>query len=238
MRGNNTVSAPDTGGAPVTEPAGDAKPTPEQARKAAAARRHLVRSLVLELALPLAGYYVLLAVGLNQWAALTVGSLLALPWLVVGMVRKRRAEVMPLFTLSLLIVGALMSLITGDPRVLLIRDSWLFGALALWVLGSLATRRPFMLTASHSLVAAKIGEDGAREWAARWGHDAEFRHHLRVLTAVWGAGFALDAGIRVTFACTLPIGSVPLVNTLQWLVVLGGLLLFHTWYVTRHGLKV
>ncbi|WP_197084569.1 VC0807 family protein [Saccharothrix sp. ST-888] len=213
-------------------------PTPEQKRKAAAGRRQLIRSLVLELALPLGGYYLLHGLGMSQWAALAISSLLVVPWLVFGMVKLRRVEAMPVFTLILLFVGALMSMVTGDPRTLLIRDSWLIGVLGLWVLGTLATDKPFMLTAARSIVAAKIGEDGAREWTGRWNHEPEFRRHIRLLTAVWGAGFTLDAGVRVVLACTLPVDAVPLVSSLQWLAVLGALFAFHYQYVTRHGLKV
>ncbi|RKT20232.1 hypothetical protein BX285_4718 [Streptomyces sp. 1114.5] len=210
----------------------------QKAHKSRAAKRALVKSLVFELALPLGGFYVLQGVGLSQWAALLVSSLLLVPWLVLGMVRSRRIEVMPVFTLLMIVVGALMSMVSGSPRVLLVRDSWVFGVLGIWVLGTLATQRPFMLTAARSIVAAKIGEAGAQEWVGRWDHDAAFRRHLRTLTAVWGLGFAVDAVIRVVLASTLPVDLVPLVNSLQWLAVLGGLFAFHFWYVTRHGLKV
>ncbi|MDH6123889.1 VC0807 family protein [Kitasatospora sp. GP82] len=221
---------------PATAPA--SAPAPAPAPNTAAARRQLIRSLVFELAIPLGGYYLLHGLGMSQWAALLVSSLLVVPWIVYGTVKLRRVEVMAVFTLTLLVIGVLMSMVTGDPRTLLVRDSWLFGVLGLWVLGTLATRRPFMLTAGRSVVATKIGEAGAQEWAERWTHDPEFRRHIRVVTAVWGAGFTLDAGIRVVLACTLPVDSVPLVSSLQWLVVLGGLFLFHFRYITRHGLKV
>ncbi|WP_051830335.1 VC0807 family protein [Streptomyces novaecaesareae] len=211
---------------------------PSTQQKSRAAKRALAKSLVLELALPLGGFYLLTGMGLSQWAALLISSLLLVPWLVLGMVRSRRIEVMPVFTLLMIVVGALMSMVSGSPRVLLVRDSWVFGVLGIWVLGTLATQRPFMLTAARSIVAAKIGEAGAEEWVGRWHHDATFRRHLRTLTAVWGLGFAVDAGIRVVLASTLPVDLVPLVNSLQWLAVLGGLFGFHFWYVTRHGLKV
>ncbi|MEU8921987.1 VC0807 family protein [Kitasatospora sp. NPDC048545] len=225
-------------GAGTGAEAGGQGAVPGADRKAGAAKRALVKSLVFELALPLGGFYLLHGLGLSQWAALLISGLLLVPWLVLGMVRSRRVEVMPVFTLLMVALGALMSMVSGSPRVLLVRDSWVFGVLGLWVLGTLATRRPFMLTAARSIVAAKLGEAGAEEWVGRWDHDAVFRRHLRLLTAVWGLGFAVDAGIRVTLACTLPVDAVPLVNSLQWLVVLGGLFGFHFWYVNRHGLKV
>ncbi|MFF7634678.1 VC0807 family protein [Kitasatospora sp. NPDC008050] len=226
--------------ATAAEAAPDAGPSaaPDAAQKARAAKRQLTKSLVFELALPLGGYYVLHGVGLGQWASLLISSLLLVPWLVLGMVRSRRVEVMPVFTLLLIVLGALMSMVSGSPRVLLVRDSWVFGVLGLWILGTLATQRPFMLTASRSIVATKIGEAGAEEWTGRWAYDATFRHHLRTLTTVWGLGFTVDAGIRVALAYTLPVDLVPLVSTLQWLVVLGGLFGFHIFYVNRNGLKV
>jgi hypothetical protein len=214
-------------------------PTPRTDReKTAALRRHLFRQLMLELVVPLAGYYALRAMGASQWLALAMGSLLVVPWIVFGMVRNRRLDGMAMFTLTLMLAGAVMSLVTGDPRVLLVRDSWLGGLVGLWMLGSVPTQRPVMRMAARAIVVVKIGEAGAATWAARWDSDAAFRKHLRVLTAVWGAGFALDAGVRVLLAYTLPLDSVPAVSSAQWLVVLAGLIAFHIRYVGRNGLKV
>jgi hypothetical protein len=103
--------------------------------------------------------------------------------------------------------------------------------------GTLFTQHPFMRTAARTIVIVKVGEEGYRQWDARWDNDSQFRHGLRVLTAVWGLGFTLDAAVRVLLAYTLPIDLVPLVSTLQWLVVLAGLLTFHNACMTRRGLK-
>ncbi|WP_282204192.1 VC0807 family protein [Kitasatospora fiedleri] len=210
--------------------------TPKE--RAARGKRQLLRSVLFELGVPLAAYYVLLGLGAGQWLAITLSGLAALPWVLYGLVRNRRLDPMPVFALVLIAVGALLSAVTGSPRVLLVRDSWVFGVIGLWVLGSLLTRRPFMLGAARTVVAAKIGPVGADAWAGQWEHDPVFRRDLRLLTLVWGCGFALDALVRVAFALTLPIGAVPLVNTLQWLAVLGTLFAFHFWYIKRHGLEV
>ncbi|MBF6330640.1 hypothetical protein [Nocardia transvalensis] len=74
-------------------------------------------------------------------------------------------------------------------------------------------------------------------WDARWDNDSRFRRRLRLLTAVWGTVFVLDGLVRVILAYTLPIDSIPLVSTMQWLVVLGALIAFRNFYISKHGIK-
>ncbi|MEU7638040.1 MULTISPECIES: VC0807 family protein [unclassified Streptomyces] len=223
--------------APQTDTDDEAAAAPAR-RRTAALRRRLVAQLLFELVLPLGSYYGLRAAGAGQWLSMTVGGLLLLPWIAYGIVRQRRVEAMAVFTLSLVVVGTLLSLVTGSPRVLMIRDSWLTAAIGLWVLGTLLTRRPFIMTASRGIVIAKVGEAGLVEWEARWDAEPTFRHHLRLVTAVWGAVFLLDAVLRVVLAYTIPVDSFPLTSTVLWLVMLGGLLGWHNWYITRHGMKL
>ncbi|MEV0281170.1 VC0807 family protein [Streptomyces sp. NPDC050610] len=221
-----------------TGTAADAAAAVPARRRTAALRRRLAAQLFFELALPLGSYYGLRAAGAGQWLSMAVGGLLLLPWIGYGIVRQRRVEAMAVFTLILVVAGALLSLVTGSPRVLMIRDSWLTTAIGFWVLGTLLTRRPFMMTASRGIVIAKVGEAGLVEWEARWDAEPTFRHHLRLITAVWGAGFLLDAVLRVVLAYTIPVDAFPLTSTVLWLVLLGGLFAFHNSYITRHGLKL
>lgn len=207
-------------------------------RRTAALRRRLAAQLLFELVLPLGSYYGLRAAGVGQWLSMVVGGVLLLPWIGYGIVRQRRVEAMAVFTLSLVVVATLLSLITGSPRVLMIRDSWLTAAIGLWLLGTLLTRRPFIMTTSRGIVIAKVGEAGLAVWEARWETEPTFRHHLRLLTAVWGTVFLLDAVLRVVLVYTIPVDAFPLTSTVLWLVLLGGLFAFHNWYITRHGLKL
>ncbi|WP_245984402.1 VC0807 family protein [Streptomyces tateyamensis] len=237
VAGAGAVGTPGSAAA-VPEGGAPAGSQVSEKEKAARAKRMLVQSLLFEAALPIGGFYLLHGIGLNQWLALTLSGLATVPWLVYGFVRRRRVEAMPLFSLLLIAVGTVLSMVTGSPRLLLVRDSWVFGIIGLWVLGSLATQRPFMLSMARTIVSTKIGEAGAAAYVAQWHTDERFRHHMRVLTAFWGAGFALDTVIRVVFAMTLPVNTVPLVNGLQWIAVLGVLIGGHYWYVTKNGLKV
>lgn len=224
-------------GEPAWRPTGTAD-QPTAAQKTAALRRQLIRQLVFELVLPLGGFYALRGTGLSQWLSLVGAAVLALPGIAYTVIRQRKVDMMVFFALSIVLGGALLSLVTGSPRVLLIRDAWIFGVLGVWALATLLTRKPFMLVMARAVVIAKIGAEGARQWEARWDVEPRFRHHVRVVTAVWGLGFLLDAVVRVIFAATLPIDVVPLASTVQWLVVLGLLLTFHIRYITKHNLKV
>ncbi len=203
-----------------------------------ALRRRLAAQLLFELVLPLGSYYGLRAVGVNQWLSMLVGGVLVLPWIGYGIVRRRRVEAMAVFSLSLVVVGTLLTLITGSPRVLMIRDSWTTAAIGLWVLGTLLTRRPFIMTSSRGIIIAKVGEAGLADWEARWDAEPVFRHHLRLVTSVWGAVFLLDSVLRLVLVYTISVDAFPLTSTLLWLALLGGLFTFHNWYLTRHGLKL
>ncbi|MEV4504481.1 VC0807 family protein [Streptomyces klenkii] len=206
-------------------------------QEGASVRRFLLLQLVFDVALPLGSYYGLRALGLSQWWCLTLGTVLCLPWILYGIVKRRKVDVMGLFTLSIIAAATLLSLVTGDPRTLLIRDSWLTAVIGLWVLGTVPTRRPFTLAAMRNVFLAKGGEEAAAGWDARWDTEPAFRRKIRFLTGVWGTVFTLDAGVRVACAATLPVDTVPTVNTVQWLVVLAVLMIFHKQYITRNGLK-
>lgn len=168
--------------------------------------------LLLDVVAPLALFYGLRACGVNQWAALVLSGLIPTAVLVHRLVRERRVETLTLVTLSILVCGTVVGLLTGDPRLLLARESYLTGLLGLWILGTLVTARPFLLQATLPLLPPRT----ARSWNERWQSDPVFRRVVRTMTLAWGAAFLVDAAARVVMAYTLPVDVVP---------VAGGLLL-------------
>ena len=196
-------------------------------QKTAGLRRLLARQLILELAFwpatmaCAAGFF-------SEWLALAVGSVLTAPGSVYGAIRNR-LDVTAAFTLNLMLTGAVVSLVTGDPRC---------------CSSAIAGRRALALDTGHPADSATVhyaqlprGRDrqsrrGRREGMGRQVEPrSDFRRHIRILTAVWGAVFLIDAGVRVALVSSLPVDSVPGISTAQWLVVLGCLLAFHTRYV-------
>lgn len=210
---------------------------PDTSHRLAGLRRHLIISILLDLAVPLAGFYVLRGLGIGALFALLLSGALVLPSVAYSVWQQRTISMLTVFTVSVLVAGALMSLVTGNPRLLLVREAWLFLMVGLWMLGTVPTRRPVVMIMGRSIVIAKVGMDGLARYEARWDAEAAFRRAIRVLSAVWGLVFSLDALVQVAIAEILPVDRVPLVSTVQWLVALGGLLAFHVVYTKRKNLR-
>ncbi|WP_152644955.1 hypothetical protein [Kitasatospora griseola] len=79
----------------------DSTPKQRQAR----GLRQAAESPVFELAIPLAAYRTLLGFGAGQWPAITLSSPAALSWLILGSVRNRRLDAMPVFALAPLLIA-------------------------------------------------------------------------------------------------------------------------------------
>ncbi|MFC5723285.1 VC0807 family protein [Streptomyces gamaensis] len=199
-------------------------------------RRTFLASLAVNVLLPLGLYYVVRAQGWAQWQALLASSALPAAHALLSAVRRRRAEVFDLFVVGLLVVSAAASLVSGDPRVLLIKDAVLPAALAIWLLGSLRFgSRPFTFHFGEQLRDASARQEAERLWDS----SAEFRRALRGLTALWACGQFLDASLTLVEALTLPVDAAPLVGRLQSFALLG-LVAFLTVrrshaFRTRHG---
>ncbi|MFE1592909.1 VC0807 family protein [Nocardia sp. NPDC058705] len=172
--------------------------------------------LFADTALPLAMFYALRAAGVDQWLALVLSGAIPLVLLVYRLVAERRVETRTLFTLSILLCGTAVGLFTGDPRLLVARESYLTGLAGLWMIGTLLAARPFVLSATLSL----MPEATARSWEDSWRDDPTFRRAMRLLTLAWGCAFLIDAGTRLVMAYTLPLDLVPLLSTLLLVAML------------------
>lgn len=217
--------------------------TIDEKRGPDAGMRRLVRANVLtvvfEVVVPMALFYGLRAAGVSQWWALMAGVLVAAPYVLWTIARKRRVDLVALVTLSVLVLSVVLGTLSDDPRALAIREGWvaavggLFGA---WMLVTVVVRRPAQLTLGRAIAEVKRGAEGAAAWAARWDTDARFRRGLRIDTAVWGAVLLVHAVVHVVLAYTLPIDLISLVTTVVWLGTLACLITWHVWYIRKENL--
>ncbi|MYT32987.1 hypothetical protein GTY73_30345 [Streptomyces sp. SID8354] len=131
--------------------------------------------------------------------------------------RQRRADPTAVFVIAAMVLSVLVAMVTGDPRALLARESWITAALGLWILGSLATTRPFLLDVAVKVTPAAMAQRLDRLW-----HTVlVFRRWMQVASGAWGVAFLLDAVARLVMAYTLPIDSVPSLGVVVLVVLLG-----------------
>ncbi|MBM0275910.1 VC0807 family protein [Micromonospora tarensis] len=206
-------------------------------RAGRSARRALVGRVVVDAVLPLVGYYALRAVGADVLAATLAAGAVPAAHAAVVAVRSRRVDVAGLVVVSLFVVGGALSVVTGNARLLYVKDGWLTGLLGAWVLLSLVMKRPFMLHLGTAIATAKVGDVGAAAWQQRWVDDAVFRHRLRLVSVVVGVVLMLDAVVRVAIASVIDLDEVATVTNVQYVVMLAGLLSWFFWYTARYGLR-
>lgn len=179
-------------------------------------RTELITMFVFDIGVPLGLFYGLRLAGVNQWLALLVSGASPLLRIAYRLVTTRRIEGMALLALAIMVCGTAVGLLTGDPRLLLARESYITALLGLGMLATLLGRRPFVLSAMLQL----LPEPTARSWRHSWAHDPPFRRVMRLITAAWGGAFLIDALARVVMAYTLPVDIVPVLSIALLLVML------------------
>lgn len=158
--------------------------------------RSLLPILLIDLVLPVGGYYLLRELGVDEWVALAAGGAVSGLVLVVGLVRSRRVDGAAAFMLGLFAFGLATSFLTGDARFLIAKDSLISLVLGLVFLGSLAARRPLVLV----LVAKTAPAVGQR-----YEESPAVRRTVRFATLLWGAGLLVEAALRVLLVYALPV---------------------------------
>lgn len=153
-------------------------------------------------------FYGLRALGVDQWWALILSGIVPIVRLGIGLVHHQRIEGPGLFTLSLLVVGTLVGLLTGDPRLLVARESYLTAVAGIWILATLLMAKPFMFTVTLPL----LPPETRQQWHDNWQSSRQFRRVLRLMTVGWGLAFVIDAAARVVLAYTIPLDLVPVIG--------------------------
>lgn len=156
--------------------------------------------LAWDVGLPLVGYYGTHALGASDWTALLVATGLAGLRLLWVFVRSRRVTWFGAVMLAVFGIGLVLAVVGGDPRFLLLKDSFTTGGVGVVFLLSLLAARPLTFAALQSWQPVK-----AAELDALWDGAPGVRRVFRVSAVVWGVGLLLEAGLRVPLIQVLPI---------------------------------
>ncbi|MGW3289371.1 VC0807 family protein [Streptomyces sp. NPDC001002] len=180
--------------------------------------------LIVDVAVPLGSYYLFKdAFGMSTFAALawsSVGPALRTVW---SLVREWRTNGLAGLILVVNVVSLVLSFVSGDPRLMLAKDSAVSSTIGIGILVSVALGRP-MMTAGMKPFLIKGDEAKEAAWrrlvSGRAAASADFLRKERLFSVVWGVALLAECVARVVGAYTIPV------DTMVWLgtVVMAGVM--------------
>lgn len=163
--------------------------------------RGLLPTLVFDIVAPLVTYYALRGAGLGVVAAYLLSGVWPVAKVLVGIAAKRRVDVFGLIVIMFIVFGVAIALVSGDPRVVVARDSLLTGGFGVALLVSLLFPRPLLFYVGRTF-ATDGSEAGMARWDGLWQYPS-FRRSQIQITAMWGIAYTLEAVARVVMVYTM-----------------------------------
>jgi hypothetical protein len=190
--------------------------------------------LLLDVAVPLGSYYLFKgAFGMSTFVALAWSSVVPAGRTLWSAVRERTLNGLAGLILVVNVVGLVLSFVSGDPRLMLAKDSGVSSTVGIGILVSVALGRPMMTAGLKPFL---VKGDAVKE--AAWERlesgvataSADFRRRERAFSIVWGVVLLAECVLRVVGAYTVPVdtmvwlGSVVMVVAIGMGIVVGGAL--------------
>jgi hypothetical protein len=156
--------------------------------------RSIAMIAIFDIGGPLLAYHLLQSNGVGTVPALVLSGVLPAIGVIIGIIRHRRVDAVGVLVLAGIVVGAVLGLVSHNPKLVLDEGSVSTGVFGLICLGSLATDKPMM----YRFALEFMGPDTerGREFAGLRQYK-EFRRAFVVITVVWGAAYLVEAAVRV-----------------------------------------
>lgn len=173
------------------------------------------KPLLIDVAVPLGSYYLFKdAFGMSTFAALAWSSVVPAVRTVWGLVKERTTNALAGLILVVNVVSLLLTFVSGDPRLMLAKDSAVSSTIAIGILVSVALGKPMMTAGMKPFL---VKGDAAKE--AAWERlvsgsaagSAAFRSKERAFSVVWGLVLFAECVVRAVGAYTIPV------DTMVWL---------------------
>lgn len=189
--------------------------------------RTMLRGLAWDIGLPVGVYYLLHLLGASDWVALLASTLVAGARIVTSAVRQRALNPFALVMLLVFGIGLALTFVSGDPRFLLVKESFVTGAVGLaFLVSALRGTRPLTLAAQQSWHPEQAGE-----LMAEYRAEPAVRHSHRLVSSVWGGGLLTEAAARVPLVFVLPPSVMVGLSTAMMVLTFGALILWTNRYV-------
>jgi hypothetical protein len=153
---------------------------------------------------PLVVYGQLRSHGLTAVTALLLSGILPAAHVTVSAIVKRRADLIGVVVLAGIAVGTVFGLVSHNARLVLVEGSVPTGVFGVACLVSVWVRRPLMFRLAFELTGPDT--EKGRQLTLLWQYE-EFRRIFRIITAVWGTGFLIEAALRVVIVYNASTGT-------------------------------
>jgi intracellular septation protein A len=142
---------------------------------------------------PLIAYALLRKAGLPAVTALILSGVLPAIGVTTNAIQRRQLDIIGAVVLAGIVVGAVLGLVSHNARLVLLEGSVPTAVFGLACLVSLRAPKPLLFGFAHEFV----GPDSARgrEMTRLW-QFAAYQHAYRVVTAVWGIGYLVEATLK------------------------------------------
>ncbi|MBK1783545.1 VC0807 family protein [Prauserella cavernicola] len=189
----------------------------------------LLALLLWDAGLPLAAYYGLRLAGQSEQVSLLAGAVFAAARLAWVGVRQRSFDGFAAMLAAVLAVGLVLSVVSGDARFVLVKESFGTGVAALVLLASCAGRNPLVL------VAVRAGSNEAKraEIDRLCAEVPQFRRAFVRMSAVWGVALLLEAIVRVPLVYVLSPDLMAGLSLVLLLAVIAALSAWTMWCAGR-----
>src|SRR6266480_7848343 len=177
---------------------------------------NLAMIAVLDIAGPLVAYSMLRSAGQSAVTALVLSGAFPALGVIASLIRHRRADTIGVLVLAGIVVGTVLGLLSGSPRLVLVEGSVPTAVFGLLCLGSLWARRPLIYRFAIEFIGADTPK--GRNFESLWQYPG-FRHAFRLYTVVWGVAYLAEAASRVIIVETTSTSTALTVSKVMPYVV-------------------
>jgi intracellular septation protein A len=180
----------------------------------------LVPVLLKDILPPVGIYYVLHAVGANDWIALLGGTVVSAALMAAEAIKSRRLDVFSGFMLSIFGLGLIAAVAFDDPKFVILKASLMTGIIGAAFLVSTIVGKPLTYLAYRKAISGDAGATAELDQK----YDA-IRGLMRSLSVVWGVGLLAEAILRTVLAYQLPVSTMVGLSTVLSIGTIAVLLL-------------
>lgn len=170
--------------------------------------------------------------GLSDIMALTLSSLYPIFDIIIEFSKDRTLNFISVIVLIGTITGIFGALIGGDPRLILVRESFFTFILGIACFITLATGKPLIFYFAREFVAGKDPQK-RKEFSKLLQKERAYKL-FRFLTLIWGIIYVLEFLVKVVIVYTFPISLSLIIGPVVTNVIIFGTIFWTFWYAKKH----